>query len=58
MPCGVSATQNKHKHYADKSRREVNFTLGQEVLLSTKNVKFKGAGTPKLMPKWARGFWK
>jgi hypothetical protein len=26
--------------------------VGQDVLLSTANINFKGPGTPKLMPKW------
>ncbi len=35
-----------------ESRREVNFEAGQCVYLSSKNTKFRGKGTQKLMPKY------
>ena len=41
---------------ADRHRRHVDFTVGQEVLLSAKNIKLKGVGTPKLMPRWLGPF--
>ena len=30
----------------------MRYTVGQQVLLSTKDIKFKGDGVPVLMPKW------
>jgi hypothetical protein len=34
----------------------VEFAVGQDVLLSTANIKLKGPGSPKLMPKWIGPF--
>ena len=48
----IKAAQDRQKAYADRNRKEVRFEVGQQVLLSTKNIKFKGEGVPKLMPKW------
>ena len=52
----LKAAQDRQKEYADRSRRDVKYILGQQVLLSTKNMKFKGDGVPKLMPKWIGPF--
>jgi hypothetical protein len=41
---------------ADTLRRELQFAVGDEVLLSTKNIKVKTAGTHKLLPKWIGPF--
>jgi hypothetical protein len=35
---------------------KVIFNEGDEVLLSTKNIKIKMKGTPKLLPKWLEPF--
>ena len=48
----ILAAQQRQKLFADRSRRDVKYILGQEVLLSTRNIKFKGQGTPKFLPKW------
>ena len=48
----ILAAQDRQKAYADRNRQEVRYEVGQQVLLSTKNIKFKGEGVPKLMPKW------
>jgi hypothetical protein len=37
-------------------RRDLQFAVGDEVLLSTKNIKVKTAGTHKLLPKWIGPF--
>jgi hypothetical protein len=37
-------------------RRELQFAVGDEVLLSTKDIKVKTAGTHKLLPKWIGPF--
>jgi hypothetical protein len=34
----------------------VQYALGDEVLLSTKNIKIKSAGTRKLLPRWLGPF--
>jgi hypothetical protein len=52
----LKAAQSRQKAYADRSRRDLKYILGQQVLLSTKNIKFKGVGVPKLMPKWIGPF--
>jgi hypothetical protein len=48
----ILAAQQRQILFADRSRRDVKYILGQEVLLSTRNIKFKGQGTPKFLPKW------
>jgi transposase InsO family protein len=50
------AAQQRQKRYADDGRRDVTFAVGDKVLLSTKNLKLKFAGTRKLLPKWVGPF--
>jgi len=52
----MEAAQQRQKAYADKFKRDVIFNEGDEVLLSTKNIKIKMKGTPKLLPKWLGPF--
>lgn len=47
----LHAAQQRQKAYANTHRRDVKFSVGDEVLLSTKNIKVKTAGTHKLLPK-------
>jgi hypothetical protein len=44
--------QQRQKHYYDQGRRAVTFALGDEVLLSTRNVQFKCTGKPKFLPRY------
>ena len=46
------AAQQRQKANADKKRRDVQLEEGQSVLLSTKNIRYRGPGTRKMMPKW------
>ena len=48
----MEAAQQRQKAYADQGRRQDDFQVGQDVLLSTADINLKGPGTPKLMPKW------
>lgn len=53
----MSAAQNRQKLAYDGHHRHLDFTIGDEVLLQSKNLKFKGQGlTRKLMPKWVGPF--
>ena len=52
----MHAAQQRQKAYADQKRRDVEFSVGQQVLLSSKNIRVKGPITPKLMPKWIGPF--
>jgi hypothetical protein len=52
----MDAAQQRQKAYADSKRREVQFDVGQEVLLSTTNIKPKFKGSAKLLPKWIGPF--
>jgi hypothetical protein len=52
----MDAAQQRQKAYADSKRREVQFAVGQEVLLSTTNIKPKFKGPAKLLPKWIGPF--
>jgi len=46
--------QQKQKQYADQKRREVEFQVFEQVVLSTKNLRMKAprGGTSKLLPCW------
>ena len=48
----LEAARQRQKAYADAHRRDVTFNVGQEVLLSTKNLSIKMTGTAKLLPKY------
>jgi hypothetical protein len=48
----MQAAQQRQKAHADAHRRELLLAAGDEVLLSTKNIKVKTAGTHKLLPQW------
>lgn len=50
------AAQSRQKLFADQKRREVEYTVGQDLLLSTANFKLKHPGTRKLLPKWVGPF--
>jgi Chromo (CHRromatin Organisation MOdifier) domain len=52
----LQAAQDRQKAYADRHRREVTFKVGDQVLLSTRNIKLKNPGTKKLMPKYIGPF--
>ena len=54
----LQAAQDRQQAYANKTRRDVKeFRVGDDVLLSTKNLKFKNKGsTPKFMPKYIGPF--
>jgi hypothetical protein len=48
----LHAAQQRQKLYADKKLRHIEFQPGDQVMLSTQNIRLKVPGTPKLMPKW------
>jgi len=52
--------QEQQKKQYDKGRRDIEFSVGQQVLLSSKNITLRrigdNAATPKLMPKWIGPF--
>jgi hypothetical protein len=50
----LRAAQDRQKAAADKRRRDVTFTVGDHVLLSTRNLRL--AGPKKLMPRWIGPF--
>jgi hypothetical protein len=50
----MKMAQDRQKAYADKSRVDTRFVVGQQVMLHTKNFRFKGAR--KLMPRWLGPF--
>ena len=43
--------QDRYKLYAHKHRRDVEYKVGDRVLLSTKNIKIRGKKFSKLMPR-------
>lgn len=52
----LEMAQQRQKAYYDKGHREQTLEVGQQVLLSTRNIRWSGPGTPKLMPKWIGPF--
>ena len=55
----LKMAQQRMKTYADKKSRQVEFKVGDLVLLSTKNIRLKGRkglGSRKLFPKWIGPF--
>ena len=52
----LQAAQDRQKHYADAHRAPLSLTVGQYVLLSSKNIKIATTGTPKLLPRYLGPF--
>ena len=52
----LEAARHRQKAYSDRKRREEKFQIGDEVLLSSKNIRLLNPGTPKLLPKWLGPF--
>jgi len=53
----LEAAQRRQKKYADSHRRPVTLNIGDEVLLSSKNIRIRNpGGTPKLLPRWVGPF--
>ena len=52
----LEAAQQRQKANADRRRREAKpeeqLKVGSQVLLNSKNLRFKGPGTPKFGPQW------
>lgn len=51
----MTAAQDRAKAYQDQRRRDVEFAVGQQVLLSTRNFKVQ-KGQRKLLPRWTGPF--
>ena len=49
-------SQQRQKSYADSRRRDCEFQVGDEVLLSTRNLRLKSPGARKLLPKFIGPF--
>lgn len=52
----LNRAQIKQAEYANQKRREINFKVGQQFLLSTENFRLKNPGAQKLLPKWIGPF--
>ena len=52
----LEAARQRQKRYADERRRPVSFKIGDEVLLSSKNIRLLTKGSPKFLPKWLGPF--
>jgi len=48
----LERAQQRQEAYADKGRYDVTYDVGEQLLLNTRNVRWKYLGTPKLMPRW------
>lgn len=53
----LHAAQDRQKQYADKRRSpDLDYAVGAEVLLSSKNIPLKHPGSKKLLPRWLGPF--
>jgi RNase H-like domain found in reverse transcriptase/Reverse transcriptase (RNA-dependent DNA polymerase)/Integrase zinc binding domain/Chromo (CHRromatin Organisation MOdifier) domain/Integrase core domain/Aspartyl protease/Eukaryotic translation initiation factor 3 subunit G len=52
----LQAAQDRQKRYADTKRAPLKISVGQRVLLSSKNIKIATTGTPKLLPRYLGPF--
>jgi len=52
----LHVAQRRQKAYADKERRELDFKVGDDVLLSTRNLTLKTPGARKFLPKFVGPF--
>ena len=52
----LQAAQDRQKAYVDAKRRPVQFSDGQLVLLSTRNLRLQGVGPRKLYPRFIGPF--
>ena len=52
----ITVFVDRQKMYADNSRRAVQYRLGQQVLLHTKNISLRMIGSPKFLPKYIGPF--
>ena len=48
--------QDRQRTYANQNRRHVEYVVGDEVLLSTKNIRWRHPGTKKLLPRFIGPF--
>ena len=48
----LGSAQQRQKAFADKSRCNVTYAIGEQVLLNSKNLRDRCPGCPKLMPRW------
>ena len=47
-----ASAQQRQAQYANQKRREVDYKVGDSLLLSTKKIRLKSPGGRKLLPKW------
>ena len=52
----LEMAQQRLKKYYDHGRKELTLKVGAQVLLNTRNIRWKGPTTPKLMPRWIGPF--
>ena len=52
----LEAAQQRDKKYADRKRKHTEFDIGDQVLLSTANLKLKESGSRKLLPRYIGPF--
>ena len=52
----LAVAKERQKKYADAKRRHCVFSVGDKVLLSTKNLSLKGGGSRKLLPRYIGPF--
>ncbi|KAJ9515045.1 hypothetical protein QJQ45_012570 [Haematococcus lacustris] len=55
-PFLVNTAQSRQAAYANKARRDVEYKVGQKVLLSTKNLKLQPGKARKLIPRYVGPF--
>jgi hypothetical protein len=53
----LAVARERQKAYADTKRRHCVFSVGEKVLLATKNISLKGGGSRKLLPRYIGPFF-
>ena len=52
----LAVAQERQQKYANKHRREMQFQVGQRVMLSTQNIRMATVGNQKLLPRYVGPF--
>ena len=52
----LERAQQRQKTYADWGHWDASYEVGEDLMLSTMNVRHRSPGSPKFMPGWMRPY--